>query len=91
MHYKCEVISYTPCISEGKKGVNYNFVSARCVQTFTSNRWSGGFNGDSPHWLIYLNTWSSDGGTVWEGLGDMVFIGANEPPSVSFDFSKDSC
>ena len=28
----------------------------------------GGLSENGPHRLMYLNTWSSIGGTVWEGL-----------------------
>jgi hypothetical protein len=31
-------------------------------------------NEDGSHRLIYLNTWSSVGGVVWEGLGGMALL-----------------
>lgn len=30
---------------------------------------SGGLNENGPRRLISLNTWSQDGGIIWEGLG----------------------
>ena len=30
-------------------------------------------------WLVYLNTWSPLGGTVWEGLGGRSFVGGGMP------------
>lgn len=34
----------------------------------------GSLNKNGPRRLIYLNTWSSVGETVWEGLGGMVLL-----------------
>jgi hypothetical protein len=34
----------------------------------------GGLNENAPQRLIYLNTWSLVGVTIWEGLGDMALL-----------------
>lgn len=34
----------------------------------------GGLNDIAPDRLIYLNSWSSVGGALWEGLGDVVLL-----------------
>ena len=31
-------------------------------------------NGNGPHGLIYLNTWSLSNGTTWKGLGDVALL-----------------
>jgi hypothetical protein len=36
---------------------------------------SGGLNGNGPYRLIYLNTWSLIGETVWEGKGGVALLG----------------
>lgn len=43
----------------------------------------GGLNEDSPWRLLYLNTWSHVGRTVWEELGGVALLGEN------FEVSKD--
>lgn len=49
----------------------------------------GGLNETSPApCLLYLNTWSSDGGYLGGGLG---LAGRSVPPRVDFGVSKDSC
>lgn len=88
MHYKCEVITYTPCISEGQKGVSFNCVSARCEQTFTSDRCLVDSMRFTPlaHIFKYLFlSWRNCLGRI-RRCG----VGGNEPPRVGFGVSKGS-
>lgn len=38
------------------------------MDKLTKVMWYGGLNENDAHMLVCLNVWSSDDGTVWEGL-----------------------